>query len=189
MLVKCRYGLVIALGGLALLVADSASHAADWLCCHKCSAPVKVCTSQAPAMKFVGVGHPACAHCAIRFYGTCWNPAFPPDYSHCCTVAMGTSSTIFLSPQESHPAGAREDEFPKPRLEVDPVPKIDPKVDPLPKTDPKVDPLPKANPKDSTGTTPRLNIIYHAYEPPSPPSLPSQPSPSAGSALRWRDPE
>jgi hypothetical protein len=195
MLVKCRYGLVIALGGLALLVADSPSQAADWFWCRKCSAPVDVHTSQPTAMKFVTTGHPACAHCAIRFYGTCWNPAFPPDYSHCCTVAMGTPSTLFLSPQESHPAGAREDEFPKPRLKVDPVPKtdpkvdpapkIDPKIDPVPKTDPKVDPLPKAKPKDSMGTTPRMNIIYHAYEPASPP----QPIPSATPTVRWRDPE
>jgi hypothetical protein len=161
---KCRSGLAIALVGLALLVANSAARAGQWFSLGCCSAPVKVCTSQAHAIEFVGAGHPACDPCAIRFYSTCWQPAFPADYSHCQTDTLCTPLATPVAPQESRQVPAREDELPKPR--------------------PKIDQLPKPDPKDPTGKSQLMNIIYHVDETPPQPMLLSQPIRSAGPVLR-----
>ena len=124
-----------------------------------------------------GTGHTACAPCSVRFYGSCWNSTFPPDYAHCSKVSTCAASTAPRDPQEFRPAATSQDKIPKPRL----------KTDPAPKTDPKVESLPKADTKNPTGIAPKMNIIYQIDDPDPRPS--SRPSLLAKSVLRWRNAE
>lgn len=165
---KSRSGLVIALGGMALLVASSAAQAGDWFCwCSHCTAPVKVNTSQCHPIEFIGEGHPVCDPCSIRYYATCWRHAMPANYSHCHTVSLCApvpTMGVPLAPDESLPAPAKEDELPKPK----------PKVDKLPKSDTK-------DPKDTKDQSQQMEVINHGYGVPSPkpmslPIIPPTPS-------------